>query len=156
MALKEKEKLFCLYYSETRNPRIAAAKAGFGIVARHNAVKMMAKDEIKKEIERLDKSKAVIPEEVITGYRQLAFGSVADAVKLVFAEDCVDCEMLDLFNVSEIKRPKNGGIEIKFFDRLKALEHLEVMSGSSDSDKALPFYMALEKSAAQLSGDTDE
>ena len=31
---------------------------------------------------------------------------------------------MDLFLVSEIKRPKDGSMEIKFFDRLKALEKL--------------------------------
>lgn len=29
---------------------------------------------------------------------------------------------LDLFNVAEIRRPKDGMIEIKFYDRLRALE----------------------------------
>ena len=32
--------------------------------------------------------------------------------------------IMDLFLVSEIKRPKDGSMEIKFFDRLKALEKL--------------------------------
>lgn len=156
MALNDKEKLFCLYFSETRNARISASRAGFGLRAKHSAVKLMEKDEIRKEIERIDKSKLVSTDEVIAGYRQLAFGSVADAMKLVFAEDSIDCETLDLFNVSEIKRPKTGGIEIKFFDRLKALEHLEAMSGAQSDDKALPFYKALEKSADLLKGDADE
>jgi hypothetical protein len=45
-------------------------------------------------------------------------------------------ESLELFNVSEIKKPKGGGIEIKFFDRLKALEHLEALAnGSKDDDR---------------------
>ncbi|MBR6531233.1 MAG: terminase small subunit, partial [Clostridia bacterium] len=61
------------------------------------------------------------------------------------------------FNVSEIKRPKGGGIEIKFFDRIKALEHLEAMcDGGKDDDSALPFYMALEKSASVLRSTDDE
>ncbi|MBP9988650.1 MAG: terminase small subunit [Ruminococcus sp.] len=156
MALKEREKLFCLYFSETRNARTAANKAGFGILAKHNAVKLMAREDIKNEIERIDKTKLVSAQEVISGYRQLAFGSVADAMKLLFAEDNIDCEDLDLFNISEIKRPKTGGIEIKFFDRIKALEHLEELSNASQQDKALPFYSALEKSAAALKGDFDE
>jgi len=60
---------------------------------------------------------------------------------------------MDLFNISEIKRKKGGDIEIKFFDRLKALEALYEMSeptGSSDS----AFYSAIEKGAAALKGES--
>lgn len=154
MPLKEKEKLFCSYYSELRNARSAAAKAGYGILTHRSAVKLLARDEIRKEIERIDRTRLVSAEEVVAGYRQLAFGSVADALKLVYADegpDRFEMEGLELFNVSEIKRPKGGGIEIKFFDRLKALEHLEAMcDGGKDEDSALPFYLALEKSASAL------
>ncbi len=154
MSLKEKEKLFCSYFSEMRNARAAAAKAGYGILTHRSAVKLLAREEIRKEIERIDRTRLVSAEEVISGYRQLAFGSVADALRLVYSDenpDKFEIEGLELFNVSEIKRPKGGGIEIKFFDRLKALEHLEAMcDGGKDDDSALPFYMALEKSAAAL------
>lgn len=159
MALKEKEKLFCSYFCETRNARNAAAKAGYGIMTHRNAIKLMAREEIRKEIERLDRTRLVSAEEVISGYRQLAFGSVADALKLIYYDeqpDKYELETLDLFNVSEIKKPKGGGIEIKFFDRLKALEHLEALCTGKDDDSALPFYLALEKSAAALRVNDDE
>ncbi|MBQ8575510.1 MAG: terminase small subunit [Clostridia bacterium] len=160
MALKEKEKLFCSYFSELRNARNAAAKAGYGILTHRNAVKLLAREDIRKEIERIDRTRLVSAEEVISGYRQLAFGSVADALKLVYADEnpnAYELEGLELFNVSEIKRPKGGGIEIKFFDRLKALEHLEELcNGGKEDDSALPFYMALEKSAAALRSCDDE
>jgi hypothetical protein len=66
-------------------------------------------------------------------------------------------EGLELFNVSEIKRPKGGGIEIKFFDRMKALERLgEMCDGGKGDDSALPFYLALEKSASALRGCENE
>ena len=74
MALKEKEKLFCSYYSELRNARSAAAKAGYGILTHRSAVKLLAREEIRKEIERIDRTRLVSAEEVIAGYRQLAFG----------------------------------------------------------------------------------
>ncbi len=93
-----------------------------------------------------------------SGYRRLAFGSCADAYKLLFSDDensAPNFETLDLFNISEIKRPKNGGIEIKFFDRLKALEALGEMSADSETDKALPFYNVIEKSAAAIRGSND-
>lgn len=159
-ALKEKERLFCAYFSDSRNARSAAARAGYGILTQRSAMKLMAREEIRKEIERVDNTKLVSASEVVAGYRQLAFGSVADALKLIYSDenpDKYEAESLDLFNVSEIKRPKGGGIEIKFFDRMKALEHLEELSnGGKDDDSALPFYMALEKSAAAMRDDADE
>ena len=133
MALKEKEKLFCSYFSESRNARNAAAKAGYGILTHRSAVKLLAREEIRKEIEHIDRTRLVSAEEVVSGYRQLAFGSVADALRLVYYDerpDKFEMEGLELFNVSEIKKPKGGGIEIKFFDRLKALEHLEAKETS--------------------------
>ncbi len=57
---------------------------------------------------------------------------------------------MDLFNIAEIKRPKGGGLEIKFFDRLKPLERLAEMSADEAADSAIPFYQALENSAQAL------
>ena len=58
------------------------------------------------------------------GYERLALGKVTDAIKLLYCENLSDDEIekLDLTNISEIKKPKDGAMEIKFFDRLKALE----------------------------------
>ena len=160
MALSEKEKLFCAYFSENRNARSAAARAGYGILSQRNGLKLLHRSDIREEIERIDRSKLVSSEEIAAGYRQLAFGSVADVLKLIYSDEAptaIMLEKLDLYNVSEIKRPKGGGIEIKFFDRMKALEHLESMSiGDSEENSALPFYAALEKSAQALKGDADE
>ena len=160
MALTEKEKLFCTYFSESRNARSAAARAGYGLFSQRSGLKLIRRKDIRAEIERIDKTKLVCAEEVAAGYRQLAFGSVADALKIIYAEEnptAIELEKLDLFNVSEIKRPKGGGIEIKFFDRMKALEHLEEMNGGAgEEDSALPFYAALEKSADALKGEVNE
>ncbi len=64
---------------------------------------------------------------------------------------------MDLFSVSEIKKPKDGAMEIKFFDRLKALEKFEILSLSNSEDKN-PLYEALNKGAEKLGqgGITDE
>lgn len=50
------------------------------------------------------------------GYRRIAFGNISDAVKLILESDGdrLDAEKLDLFNVAEIKKPRGGGMEIKF------------------------------------------
>ena len=158
MALEEKEKQFCLFYSQSRDARSAAAKAGYGLKARRHGLALLERKDIRKEIERIEKLRRVNREEIIAGYRQLAFGNISDAVRLAYSDDkpTLGTEKLDLFNVSEIKRPKGGGLEIKFFDRIKALEHLEQLCSLGDDDKALPFYRALENSAAIMRNDKIE
>ncbi|MGN0532942.1 MAG: terminase small subunit [Eubacterium sp.] len=111
----------------------------------------------------MPRRKKITQKEVCEGLRRLAFGEIKDAVALLFESDeniLASLDSLDLFNVSEIKRPKGGGMEIKFFDRLKALEKLrEVVSSETDGSPA-SFYEALERSSARLKNDygddTDE
>ncbi|MCR5485058.1 MAG: terminase small subunit [Clostridiales bacterium] len=151
-SLNAKEKLFCRYFAEIRNGREAAAAAGFAI-PKKACEKLLSKEAVLKEIENVSKIRAVSFDEICAGYRRLAFGSCADALKLLLTEITDDeIERLDIFNVSEIKRPKDGALEIKFFDRLKALQCLEEISRISlSSDEPLSFYQALEKSAEAAS-----
>ena len=85
------------------------------------------------------------------GYQRLAFGSICDAVSLLYKsnptrEDLAD---MDLFLVSEIKRPKDGSMEIKFFDRLKALEKL--CAGGEKETGAQQLFDAISNSARAVS-----
>ena len=66
-----------------------------------------------------------------------------------------ELEEMELLNISEIKRPKGGGMEIKFFDRLKALEKLQETDAGGRESEGAAFYAALEKGAAALK-DCDE
>lgn len=90
-------------------------------------------------------------EHILCGYEKLAFGNVADAVRLLFSEEPDLCALdtLDLFNVAEIKRPKGGGIEIKFFDRIKALQCMEEMDSNAENGQA-GFYRALQNGIRAL------
>lgn len=149
--LTEKEKLFCAYYARDGEARGSAARAGYCVAPRRSAEKLLAREDIRTEISRLEKA-AVAPS-VEKGLKRLAFGSVADAMKLMLCEETLspqDIEKLDLFNVSEIKRPKGGGLEIKFFDRLKALERLEKLGAGEDTVQS-SFVQALSDGAKQLS-----
>lgn len=84
------------------------------------------------------------------GYERLAYGGIADAVRLLFTEepDLAALDRMDLFNIAEIKRPKGGGMEIKFFDRIKALQSLEELDTAGDD--ALPLYRTLQECALSL------
>lgn len=105
------------------------------------------------------RKKKTAEEEVRDGLRRLAFGEIHDAVLLLFADESEILEKLgelDLFNVSEIKRPKGGGMEIKFFDRIRALEKLKDSKNETPA-QPLGFYRALEESVknARLAFDDD-
>jgi hypothetical protein len=106
------------------------------------------------EMETKMPKKKSIEEQVKQGLLELAFGSVSDAVSLLYLSDEQVLEKLPklkLFNVSEIKRPKGGGMEIKFFDRIKACERL-MNQTEAKADEGMSFYQALEKSAKEISG----
>lgn len=147
--LNQKEQLFCQYYACTRNGREAAVQAGYHMFPQRTALKLMDKESIQTEIQRYT-TQRTYKNEVATGLHRLAFGSIADAIKLLYGEVMPDVEALDLFNISEIKRPKAGGVEIKFFDRLKALERLASLTQEEESESAVPFYKALERSGKKI------
>ena len=153
--MNEKEKLFCALYAKSLDLKQAAYKAGYKRNSEKNALKLTERKDIKAEIKRLlSKESANNTSFAAAGLKRLAFGSVEDALKLIFADrEQIDEEFLkglDLFNVSKIKFQKTGAIEIEFADRLKALNLLSDLSSAEESDSALPFYKALEKSAQQL------
>ena len=150
--LTEKEKLFCSYYAGFGDARGCAARAGYCVSPAKSAERLLARADIRAEIERLEKERRSYSSRAEKGLYRLAFGSVTDALRLMLCEEMMsaeDIERLDLFNVSEIKRPKGGGIEIKFFDRLKALERLASMSGGENSESS--FIKALSEGARLLS-----
>ncbi len=144
-----------------QNGRDAAARSGYSLRPERIAAKLLLRSEIQDEIQHLSSARASCCGETAAGLRRLAFGSVTDAMKLLLDENTPsveELEQMDFFNVAEIKRPKGGGLEIKFFDRMKPLEKLSQLSESeAAANGALPFYEALNKSAKALIGrDPDE
>ena len=150
MSLKTRETDFCNYYVVCRNSREAAARAGFAFPER-TGIRLLAKKEVIEEIERIV-SNDRIASSAVDGLRRIAFGSVADAVKLLLGDVPDELEELDLFMVSEIKRSPNGGMEIKFYDRIKALDALlEAGDGRTDA-KTPEFVDAIFKGSAAING----
>ncbi len=88
------------------------------------------------------------------GFRRLAFGDIRGAVRLLYSEPGEitgqDAQDLDLFTVSELKRGKDGQLEMKFYDRLKALQCLLEAENSRKDEKSRPLYEALRESARLL------
>ena len=107
-------------------------------------------------LERKTKTRKTRARRVKKGYETLTFGGIEDAVRLLFCEDLKpeDLEGLDLYNVAEIRRPRGGGMEIKFFDRIKALQCLERMETEAGQPS---LFEALEAGARALNkGEPDE
>ena len=150
--MTKKEDIFCCYYSSNGNAELSAVMAGY---AKNAGQRLLMKKGMSERIRqyrniRLENLRLA----ALTGYERLAFGSIADSVKLLYMDnpDTELLETMDLYMISEIKRPKEGAMEIKFFDRFKALERLcEVQQNPEEN--GMPFYKALERSAGIFNGD---
>jgi len=156
--LTDREKLFCTYYSLKQNPKEAAILAGYRKFPEKTALRLLKKESIRNLIKSAEKKNTSSDAEVTAGLRRLCFGCVNDAVKLAFSDE-VDVEILkdmDLFNISEIKVNRGKGIEIKFFDRLKALEKLSSIAKENEFAQDNDFYKAIEQGAAALINATGE
>lgn len=154
--LTEKERLFCAFYAQNGDARAAAAAAGFRNPRRSGA-KLLRRPQITAALAEAPAAEA-LPAAIERGLRALAFGSAADAVKLLLrGEDLTagELEALDLFIVSDLKRPKGGGMEIKFFDRLKALEALSRCAGAAAPEGG-SFLQALTAGAKLLSEEEED
>ena len=86
----------------------------------------------------------------LEGFRRLAFGDIRDAVKLLFCDELNPRALhnMNLFAVSEIRRPKGGGMEIRFFDRIESLRLLSELENADNGADGL--LSAIERGAAAL------
>lgn len=93
---------------------------------------------------------------VVEGYQKLAFGPVGDAVRLMLAEegDWLDYQGLDLFNLAELKRGK-GTMEMKFVNRLEALDRLAQLAREEERGGIERFCAALSQGARELYGEQE-
>ena len=126
---------FCCQYVVLGNPEEAAVKAGYPqSTALKNAADCLNDTDCREMIAAVTRAFSDAST-VRAGLKRLAFGSCRDAVTLAFAEELPPAEIIGklvLYNVSEIKRDKGGGVEIKLFDRLKALEKLYELEMAQD------------------------
>ena len=81
MSLNKRETDFCRFFVACRNSREAAAKAGFAFPER-SGIRLLDKQAVIDEIDRLSEQVRTAVS-AVDGLKRIAFGSVADAVKLV-------------------------------------------------------------------------
>lgn len=155
--LTQREKEFCRRYICSGNAKAAATEAGYSKNPERKGEELLCREDVMEEITRLCAlKKQTCAELARTGYRRLAFGSIADAVSLLYMDKptAEELEKMDLFSVAEIKRPKDGSMEIKFFDRLKALEKLS--TGTQEEREISPVYEAIRQGALALRKSEDK
>ncbi|MCQ4021522.1 MULTISPECIES: terminase small subunit [unclassified Ruminococcus] len=152
--LSKRERLFCRLYCATGNAREAAVRSGYTQNPEEQGLELLANDAVIAEIKKgMERERELLKIKALKGLERIAFGSISDAVRLVCSDSppLLSLESFDLFLISEIKKPKDGAMEIKFFDRLKALERL-MQDGLTDSSAALPLYNALCEASQTISG----
>ncbi len=152
MENKLDKKLFLNYFMMLRNVKEAALNLGIPeSKAFSEGMKILHSAYSRNNIRKLNSQEYINQGQIKAGLERLAFGSINDTVKLAFSDEPMSeaqISSLDLFNVSEIKRIKGGGVEIKLFDRQKALEKLWEIENSADfSSSADSFYSAIIKGA---------
>ena len=131
------QKRFARFFFYLRNLREAALHTGARAEeAEDRGLELLHSAETEAELKKLEEADSDTLTYVKRGLNRIAFGAVNDAVKLVFdAENMTarDIMGMDLFNVSEIKISGKNVLEIKFFDRQKALEKLGELAPQLDA-----------------------
>lgn len=147
--LTKKERAFCVGFINSGD--IAEAQAYSGV---SDGGALLCREEIRDELKRLSR---VYNESVAytasAGLKKLAMGDISDAVRLLY-EDNPDSDTLknmNFFMISEIRR-KEGAMEIKFFDRIKALSQL---TENSPVESGGSFYEAI-MASVEKSGNNNE
>lgn len=151
--LSERETLFCAYTAQGLSAREAAARAGYRLRPEAAGLRLLRRGEVRRTVARMEEERRKSAPQAVQGLRRLAFGGAADAVRLLYWNDPdpAALDALDLFCVSEIKRKGDDTVEIKLFDRIRALEKLaELDERTRGEDAGAPFYRALEEGARRL------
>lgn len=137
-------------------PEESAKKAGFPAKdCGARCAELLLNAKIRRKVTRLSHELAFCTPGVLAraGLERLALADTAgDVARLISQQEEPSLEKADLFSVAEIKRPKGGGIEVKFYDRLRALSLLAELDGGKQ-ETAGSLLKALEQSAASIGGD---
>lgn len=115
---------------------------------------------VAKLIRRFRENSVPAEDMVRAGLERMAFGEINGVMELVLADEPPGLHRLmqmNLFNVSEVKRIKGGGLEIKIFDRQKAMEKLlELSEKHEQSQAAQDFFTSLSEAAKMEETSSDE
>ncbi len=146
---RERLAQFCQTYLQTMDPIRSAETAGMSDGFTRLAGKATQS--------RLDTMRAAVAEQIhredaVRRLAQLAFGQSNDAVFLALHPERADPYALDLSAVSECKVTDKGGVEIKFVDRIRALESLCSLLADGGGQSAAELFRALSETADDQEG----
>lgn len=126
---QSKQERFCRCYLTTMDPDRAA-----GAVGEASGEQMLRRKGVQRTLERMRRTGGdVRREDVVRRLTALAFGRANDAVKLACQggeAEGIDIARMELSAVSEFRRNSAGAVEVKFIDRVRALEALNLLLGS--------------------------
>ena len=142
----QRQRDFCRAYLRTMDPERAAGESGCG-----DGFAMLATKAVRERLEKMRTAAAdqICREDVLRRLAQLAFGSAGGAARLALRRGEDDPGTLDLSAVAELK-VTDKGVELKFVDRVRALEILWNLLESGGDGGADELYRALEDIAGQM------
>lgn len=140
------QKTFCRAYLRTMDPEQAAAESGGG-----DGFSLLGRRAIQSRLEKMRETATgqIQREDAVRRLAQLAFGRANDAVWLALHRDEPDLKELDLSAVAEFKVTDKGGMEVKFIDRVRALEALCQALDDGGARGMEELLRALEESAEE-------
>ena len=100
-----------------------------------------------KSLKKRIKEGQIQRDDVVRRLAELAFGRANDCIKLVMSSD-PPMDKLDLSLLSEVKRSEKGAVEVRLFDRLRALEQLALLAQENGQDLE-QFLKALQPEAEE-------
>ena len=144
-ASHEQRRRFAAAYLRTMSPHRAALAAGL-----QDGAEALGDKSVEKLLEKMREewNGQIRREDAIRRLCELAFGRANDAVKLAL-QPGRDPSGLDLAAVSELKTKPDGTVEVKFIDRVKALEVLCHLL-SENGDGAVELFRALAEAGEEL------
>lgn len=122
--------MFCeIYCKNNSNAKKAAVKAGF---SEKSYEKILAKPEIKNYINnfKVELEREKIFKTVILNLNKIIETKVNDVIVLAANFETItkkEIEKLNLFQLAEIKKLKDGSFEFKLIDKIKAIETLTAL-----------------------------
>lgn len=143
----QRDKAFARAYAYCCDAETSAILCGYPAnEARAVGTALLHKKSVARQIERCFLEKQRLYDSVRTGLERIALGRSNDAVKLAFLQ-CEEVsaeliESLDLSLISSVKRDKDGGVDIKLFDRQKALESLIGLEETSSGEAAAQSFLS--------------
>lgn len=153
--LDNRQKSFARAFSHCFDAKTAAILIGIPPdEALSEGQRLISQPAVRRRIEKHCLEKLRLYDSVRAGLEKIAFGRCNDAVLLAFTQkEALSPSLtdgLDLSLISAIKRDKDGGVDIKLYDRLKALEALIRLDEAGSSESAAQSFLSA------LGGDDDE